>query len=61
LGRQIKNYDGIVWTEFKTKILEEGIKSLLLYNENIHDKFINTVGDIFIFESRYENWGVDIV
>lgn len=58
INEGIKNYNEIVWTEFKTKILEQGIQSVFNSDSMIYNKFLNLENDIFIFESNYENWGV---
>lgn len=58
LSENIENYNGTVWTAFKTEILEEGIQHLFNSHSTIYNEFLNLKCDVFIFESSYEDLGV---
>jgi len=58
INKKINNYNKLVWTEFRTKILEVGIQNYFNSQPSVYEKFLNLKNDIFIFESNFDNWGV---
>ena len=58
IDSKIENYNGTVWTEYKTKIIEKGFLTLLDKDSNLLKKVVSFNNKYIVFKSNYENWGV---
>ena len=58
IDSEVEKYNGTVWTEYKTQIIEKGINLLLEENLELLNTIIHHKNKYFVFKSDYEDWGV---
>jgi hypothetical protein len=61
LGRQVKNFDNIIWLEYRDKILYDGIFEKFNQNKDLKKLLLDTYNKILVEASKYDKiYGVGL-